>query len=161
MVHAGFFAAAAIAAIALSGCAQTGTSFAQRGVDCAAVDWGAVGFEDGANGFPADVLGQRSADCLAGGPGPNTEAYNSGRMAGLQLYCTPERGYSEGINRQPQRGVCPPELAAGFQKGYNEGRAYRGRSAGFHGFPNIGIGVGVGSRGRTSVGVSLGTVFGF
>lgn len=146
-------AAALLGALALTGCTSTGGNLFATKTNCAALDWGGIGFEDGSNGRSVAEFDRRVAACQPGGPPPNRTAYMTGRESGLRSYCTAERGYSEGYSGREYYGVCPVELAGTFQDGYLKGiderRAYALR-------PGISVGVGIGSGGYSRVGIGVG-----
>jgi hypothetical protein len=91
--------------------------------ECRMVDWRTVGYEDGVAGQPGDRIGQHRRDCAEHGVAPNLDAYLAGRAAGLREYCQPHNGYRAGVNGYTYYDVCPAELAPGFVKAYEEGRA--------------------------------------
>lgn len=91
--------------------------------ECRLVDWRTVGYEDGVAGQPGDRIGQHRRDCAEHGVAPNLDAYLAGRAAGLREYCQPHNGYRAGVNGYTYYDVCPAELAPGFVKAYEEGRA--------------------------------------
>jgi hypothetical protein len=91
--------------------------------ECRTVDWRTVGYEDGVAGQPGDRIGQHRRDCAEHGVAPNLDAYLAGRAAGLREYCQPHNGYRAGANGYAYYDVCPAELAPGFVKAYEDGRA--------------------------------------
>jgi hypothetical protein len=105
-------------ALLLSGCASKMSK-----EECRLVDWRTVGYEDGVAGQPGDRIGQHRRDCAEHGVAPNLDAYLAGRAAGLREYCQPHNGYRAGANGYTYYDVCPAELAPGFVKAYEEGRA--------------------------------------
>jgi hypothetical protein len=102
----------------LSGCASKMSK-----EECRTVDWRTVGYEDGVAGQPGDRIGQHRRDCAEHGVTPNLDAYLAGRAAGLREYCQPHNGYRAGVDGYTYYDVCPAELAPGFVKAYEEGRA--------------------------------------
>ena len=102
----------------LSGCASKMSKD-----ECRTVDWRTVGYEDGVAGQPGDRIGQHRRDCAEHGVTPNLDAYLAGRAAGLREYCQPHNGYRAGADGYTYYDVCPAELAPGFVKAYEEGRA--------------------------------------
>lgn len=111
-------ALAAAALVLLSGCASKMSKD-----ECRTVDWRTVGYEDGVAGRPGDRIGQHRRDCAEHGVAPNLDAYLAGRAAGLREYCQPHNGYRAGANGNAYYDVCPAELAPGFVKAYEDGRA--------------------------------------
>ena len=99
----------------LSGCASMSAE------ECAASDWKAVGFEDGARGYTSDRFAQHRKDCAEHGITADFDAYQAGRSQGLQEFCQPGRGFNQGVNGGQYYGVCPQELEASFVEAYNAG----------------------------------------
>ena len=91
--------------------------------ECRTVDWRTVGYEDGVAGQPGDRIGEHRRACAEYGITPDLTAYLAGRTAGLREYCQPHNGYRAGANGYTYFDTCPPELAEGFEKAYDEGRA--------------------------------------
>jgi hypothetical protein len=102
---------------ALAGCASMDRT------QCASANWYAIGLEDGARGQPLERLGARRRACAEHGVSPDAEHYVAGRNEGLKSFCTYERGFAEGRSGHGNAGVCPATVAAGFQSGYQHGRA--------------------------------------
>jgi hypothetical protein len=109
----GLFSLAGLAA--LSGCAT------MSGEECATADWAAVGYEDGANGYPTERLGDHRKACAKHGYTPDFAAYRQGREQGLVEYCQTGRGFKAGESGANYHGVCPPELEEDFLSGYRIG----------------------------------------
>lgn len=99
----------------LSGCAT------MSGEECATADWSAVGYEDGANGYPAERLGDHRKACAKHGYSPDLAAYRQGREQGLVEYCQPGRGFKTGERGASYHGVCPVDLEEDFLTGYRIG----------------------------------------
>ncbi len=99
----------------LSGCASMSAE------ECAASDWKAVGFEDGARGYTSDAFTRHRRECAEHGITADFDAYQAGRSQGLQEFCQPGRGFSHGVNGGQYYGVCPQELENGFVDAYNAG----------------------------------------
>jgi Protein of unknown function (DUF2799) len=112
---------------ALSGCASMSAE------ECAASDWKAVGFEDGARGYTSDRFAQHRKDCAEHGITADFDAYQAGRSQGLQEFCQPGRGFSHGVSGGQYSGVCPQELEAGFVDAYNAGYKLYGLRANVNG----------------------------
>lgn len=107
----------------LSGCASMNAE------ECAASDWKAVGFEDGARGYTSDRFSQHRKACAKHGITADFDAYQAGRTQGLQEFCQPSRGFSHGVGGGQYFGVCPHELEAGFVDAYNAGHKLYGLRA--------------------------------
>lgn len=100
----------------LSGCATLSAE------ECLAADWYTIGVEDGSRGAPISRIGAHRKACAEVGVQPDMARYNEGRAYGLQLFCTRERGYSEGESGRSYSGVCPPHLEPVFMQGYLAGQ---------------------------------------
>ena len=104
-----------MAVAALSGCASMSSE------ECANSDWVAVGYEDGARGYPSDRFGSRRKACATHGVTADFQAYQQGRAEGLVEYCQPGRGFSLGVNGGTYHGVCDVALEEGFLDAYRVG----------------------------------------
>jgi uncharacterized small protein (DUF1192 family) len=104
-----------VAVAALSGCASMSSE------ECANSDWVAVGYEDGARGYPSDRFGSRRKACAKHGVTADFQAYQQGRAEGLVEYCQPGRGFSLGVNGGTYHGVCDVALEEGFLDAYRVG----------------------------------------
>lgn len=104
--------------LALAGCA---TLDEHR---CLNADWQAIGFEDGARGYPATRIGSHRKACAKYGVAPDVDRYEAGRLKGLEQWCQPRNGYDLGIRGQRYNGVCPGHLAPAFVAALNRGRAF-------------------------------------
>jgi hypothetical protein len=111
---------------------------AERTSACQAVDWSVYGQNDGRLGVAATERDEKFADCAELGHPPDLAAYQAGRTAGLESYCTLENGYNVGYAGRGYSGVCPAELNAGFLQGYDQGRRDRPVNI----YPSFGIGFG-------------------
>lgn len=89
--------------------------------ECLTGDWTRVGYHDGAAGYPPSRLAEHRQACAAYGVFPDANAYMAGRERGLDVYCTPYRGFEAGRQDREYHGVCPPRLADGFLAGYDDG----------------------------------------
>lgn len=101
--------------LALSGCATYSTS------ECAGGDWSKIGLQDGRDGRSADRFIQNSKACTLDRSEESRAVYMAGWRKGLTTYCTDVRGYREAALGQKYYGVCPPETAKLFSKGYQLG----------------------------------------
>ncbi len=114
----GFFAVPLllIALMLLSACASISNE------ECLAADWYSIGVEDGSKGYPMSRIGNYRKDCAEVGVAPDADEYAEGRDNGLEMFCTYERGYSEGKRGFSNQAVCPPgQLEAEFMAGYSAG----------------------------------------
>lgn len=89
--------------------------------DCARQDWQETGRRDGMDGKPPAALEAHEARCGSRRIRKNRERYMAGRERGLAGYCTPARGYREGMLGQPYHEVCPEGAAADFRFAYHLG----------------------------------------
>jgi hypothetical protein len=110
---AGLFSIAVM--LGLSGCASMSAD------ECTMSDWRTIGFEDGAQGYTAERLGNRRKACAKHGVAPDFEAYQSGRSEGLRQYCQPSRGFNLGAGGGRYNGVCPSDMEPDFVDAFNSG----------------------------------------
>jgi hypothetical protein len=106
---------AAIAALAISGCASMSDE------ECMATDWSAVGYEDGARGYTTERFSRHRQACAKHGITADFGAYQAGRDQGLVEYCQPGRGYDVGVSGGRYYGVCSADLEQDFLDAYNAG----------------------------------------
>ena len=90
--------------------------------ECLVSDWHAIGYEDGARGASAELVGKHRKACAKHGIAPDLQAYRSGRLEGLSEYCTGANGFSLGARGGHYGGVCPPEYEYEFVEAYDAGR---------------------------------------
>lgn len=108
----------------LGGCASMNAD------ECAMSDWRTIGFEDGAQGYTGDRLGNHRKACAKHGVAPDFEAYQTGRSEGLRQYCQPSRGFNVGAGGGRYNGVCPSDMEPDFVEAFNTGhRLYTLRSS--------------------------------
>lgn len=108
--------ALALAALALGGCASMGKD------ECKAIDWRAVGYEDGATGQGVERMASRRQACAKHGVTLDLDAYRAGREEGLREFCQPASGFRAGSRGRDFTGACPADLAPGFNDAYHSGR---------------------------------------
>jgi hypothetical protein len=89
---------------------------------CRAVDWATRGERDAYDGQVRERIGGYQDACSEHGVQPDVAAYHAGYAKGLQLYCTPQRGYSTGKAGGSYRRTCPPEAEPNFLIGYQTGK---------------------------------------
>ena len=104
-----------LAAGLLQGCA------AMNEHECVQADWQTLGFEDGSAGKPPSALAPRRKACAKHQVQPDLAAYRSGHLEGLEAYCSPGRGFSEGSRGRRYEGVCPAFLEPAFLEGFRAG----------------------------------------
>lgn len=106
--------------IALAGCQSR-----PEPVDCAGINWQAIGLADATSGEPAETLEKRLDACIES---PDeaaralaARAYRAGHTAGLEIFCTADRGYAYGRTGAAYQGVCPPARESAFLAAYEAG----------------------------------------
>jgi len=102
--------------IGVSGCASLDKQ------ECVHADWRTLGYQDGARGKVADVIGNYRKDCAQHGVSPDLDAYTAGREQGLREYCRETNGFRVGYSGKVYQGVCPDDLEYTFRVGYRDGR---------------------------------------
>lgn len=100
----------------LSGCATLSKS------ECRNADWSLIGFEDASRGYAMDRIGQHRRACSKVDVVPDMTGYETGHKKGAHQYCTPARGYREGINGASYNGICPADLEQQFTRAYRDGQ---------------------------------------
>ena len=105
-----------LALMVLSGCATMNEE------ECLTADWYGLGYEDGAQGRPAEFISNRREACAKHGITPDLNAYNDGRAEGLAQFCTPARGFSFGREGNTYQGVCAGNGEEEFLIAFRAGR---------------------------------------
>jgi hypothetical protein len=85
-------------------------------------DWRLIGYQDGAAGKQASVVGKYREDCAQHGVVPDLDAYRAGRAEGLRQFCTADNGYRLGQAGRGYSAVCPSGSDDAFRAAYDEGR---------------------------------------
>ncbi|MDH3714853.1 MAG: DUF2799 domain-containing protein [Gammaproteobacteria bacterium] len=106
----------ALLAVGTVGCATLNKD------DCVNADWRTIGYQDGALGKVAEVIGNYREDCAEHGVKPDLNAYLAGREQGLREYCREANGFRIGHSGKIYHGVCPGDLEYAFKVGYRDGR---------------------------------------
>ncbi|MBT8136609.1 MAG: DUF2799 domain-containing protein [Gammaproteobacteria bacterium] len=101
----------------LTGCATTMTQS-----ECLSADWYAVGLEDGARGQSMARLGTHRKQCAEFGVSPDVQAYQQGRLEGLDYFCTLSNGLEVGKAGRNYAGACPTGMEHYFMTGFRLGR---------------------------------------
>jgi len=113
-------AIACLFALAITGC----SSMSEK--QCRSVDWGQRGERDAYDGQARERIASYQDACGEHGIEADVTAYNAGYAKGLQLFCTPQRGYAVGKAGRTYRGTCPPHNEPAFLAGYDVGKALQG-----------------------------------
>jgi hypothetical protein len=95
------------------------SSLSQR--ECLEGDWYNIGVRDGSNGEAAALFQKHTEACREYGVNPNRQTYDTGRVEGLKVFCTPENGFALGKRGRFYYDVCPPGLAGNFLRRYRLG----------------------------------------
>jgi len=88
---------------------------------CAAADWGSLGYSDAA-GAANDRFADRAQSCADKGFQPDQSAYYDGFANGMRAFCTPEHGFQFARNGGSFSGTCAADLAEDFSYAYADGR---------------------------------------
>ncbi|MFL6547409.1 MAG: DUF2799 domain-containing protein [Povalibacter sp.] len=100
----------------LTGCATLSEN------ECRGADWQAIGYRDGSNGHDAGRLASHTEACAEYGIAPDQKEYEIGRLRGLEMFCTSEKGIQVGRQGGSYSGVCPVDIEPEFLRGYDLGR---------------------------------------
>jgi hypothetical protein len=90
---------------------------------CQAGNWSDLGYRDGLQGVNRTRIIDYVEKCGEFGAPVNREQYLNSYEAGLEHYCTYEKGVSRGRNGYSYNTVCEGPKAEGFRIGYDEGYA--------------------------------------
>lgn len=101
----------------LTGCATMSTQS-----QCLSADWYSIGLEDGANGLAKTGLKNHRPQCDEIGVPADMQAYEQGRVEGLDYFCTVSNGLTVGKVGRSYAGTCPSNLEYYFLTGYRLGR---------------------------------------
>lgn len=111
----------------LTGC-ETGPPLSAA--QCQVADWRALGYQDGANGRPAERFVALQQACAVAGLPADQGLYLAGREEGLLTYCQPARAFQLGLSGSGYSGACPADLDPLFRIAHGDGyRAYEARQA--------------------------------
>jgi ribosome modulation factor len=110
------FSAAAVALLALGGCASLSES------QCLASDWETIGYRDGLAGTQSSALLRHQDACVKHSVVPDRERYLAGWREGVAQYCQPANGFAAGQRGAAYGNVCPPHLQEAFHAAYLDGR---------------------------------------
>jgi hypothetical protein len=107
---------AAVAGIAaLSGCETMSAE------ECAAADWGQLGYRDADNNGQ-DRFADRAESCAEKGYSADPDTYRGGWSEGIRAFCQPYRGFAFARAGGSFNGSCPGDLDEGFRYAYGDGR---------------------------------------
>ncbi len=105
-----------VAGLAVTGCATLNKS------ECSTADWRTIGFEDGARGASASLIGKHREACAKHGIVVDLAAYRQGRDEGLRQYCRAQNGFRLGERGVAYNGMCPADLEPEFRSAYEAGK---------------------------------------
>ncbi len=105
-----------ILALGLGGCATLNES------QCRSGDWPQIGYRDGAAGARRAIIDEHDKACAEYKVRPDANAWYAGYERGLVVYCTPERGFEEGLRNARYGGVCPLDREPAFLARYGVGQ---------------------------------------
>ena len=105
-----------IAGLTVTGCATLDKS------ECRTADWRTIGYEDGARGEAASLIGKHREACAKHGIVVNLAAYRQGREEGLRQYCRAQNGFRLGERGVAYSGMCPADLEPQFRSAYEAGK---------------------------------------
>jgi hypothetical protein len=112
-----------LTSVALAACASLPTLLGgMSAAQCRTADWQTLGYEDGAQGTDALGISRHRRACAPHGVAPDLEAYERGRLAGIEQYCRPQNGYVMGERGAAYTGVCPRQSEAAFLGEYTAGK---------------------------------------
>jgi hypothetical protein len=90
--------------------------------DCLTADWQLIGFEDGSFGQNESHVSQHRKECSEHGVTPDLGAYRKGHFEGSKLFCTPNNGFSRGMQGKNYNRNCPEQFEEAFLIGFSDGQ---------------------------------------
>tara|TARA_B100000029_G_C17370427_1_gene885947 strand:- start:570 stop:929 length:360 start_codon:yes stop_codon:yes gene_type:complete len=93
--------------------------------DCMGGNWSKVGKKDASLGFKSNRINHHIETCLKYKIKPDTVQYAKGRLEGLKLFCTKEKGYHWGRANRENPNICPDTTSKLFLKGHRRGKRAR------------------------------------
>jgi hypothetical protein len=90
--------------------------------ECIQADWYIKGLEDASQGYALSRVADHSKACARVKVKPSMKDYETGHLKGSRLYCTPEKGYTEGRSGGAYNGICPKDLENQFLRAYRDGQ---------------------------------------
>lgn len=103
----------------LSGCATLSET------ECISGNWQQIGYKDGKYGRDSDYILKHESACAEYDVRVDREAYESGRVKGLNLYCTADNGFNRGNTGSYPNPSCKagyPDYDDGYYDGLLERR---------------------------------------
>ena len=89
--------------------------------ECKTADWGRLGLQDGAAGYPESRLAEHAEACAKVGIRPLADIWRAGWDQGVLRYCTPQVGWNEGLAGRGYQGVCQGRNEGAFLQAYRAG----------------------------------------
>ena len=105
----------AVVSLVLVGCASLNKD------ECLTADWRLIGFDDGAKGEDVARIGAHRQACAKHNVVPDLNQYEAGYREGVRKFCTPQKGYSKGLDGWRYTGICPKDLEFRFLEAYDDG----------------------------------------
>lgn len=96
--------------------------------ECAVADWYEVGRQQGEQGRDSLSYKNYVEACSEFAIEVDTNAYQVGWEDGIDLYCTRDNGFEEGVQGGSYNNTCPVALSDAFFNAYQLGRAIRTHS---------------------------------
>ncbi len=90
--------------------------------ECQTADWHLIGYEDGVRGLQESQISKHRKSCAKHNVVMNLDDYRRGREEGIESFCQPGNGYSQGRSGRRYAGVCPANLESDFLHAYRQGR---------------------------------------
>lgn len=88
---------------------------------CMTMDWGQLGFNDGANGHHQRDLAKDIKDCARFDVGVDVEQYKQAWRAGTRQYCRSDTAYRLGVEGTTYPNICPADLRPNFERAWRRG----------------------------------------
>lgn len=110
-----------VAAALAAGAALLASCETMSAEQCAAADWGSLGYSDAAGGAD-DRFASRAESCARKGFQADQSAYDEGFSNGMRAFCSPEHGFQFARNGGSFNGTCAADLAEDFSYAYADGR---------------------------------------
>ena len=92
--------------------------------ECLNANWQSIGYNDGARGRLESYITRHFDACSKVGITPDVQAWQSGRVQGLPLYCTPSNAYSVGRAGNDLSPVCPASQQRALFQSWDWGQEY-------------------------------------